>query len=303
MADFEAPAGPPPPKVPEGWIAKWNEQYKEWFYVNTYTKKSQWDKPTAPAVNPHDDTPAGPPPGYSHGDSKPAPTDTKVNPYDDPRYGGGGSHSSNTEDEDARLARQLQAEEDARARGHTPVGAAASYASTPPPQTFPSQLPPRSAGGGEADKAKGFLGKLFGKKPGSSSGHGGGYGSYPGGGYGQQQPAYGQPGYGAPAGYGGYPQQQPGYGGYPQQQPGYGGYPQQPGYGGGYQQQQQYGRPAKSGGGGMGMAGGAALGVGAGLLGGMLISDAIEDHDQEVYQQGYENGEMDDGGGDMGGDF
>ncbi|KFX90576.1 hypothetical protein O988_08126, partial [Pseudogymnoascus sp. VKM F-3808] len=47
MADFEAPAGPPPPKVPEGWKAQWNEQYKEWFYVNLYTKKSQWDKPTA----------------------------------------------------------------------------------------------------------------------------------------------------------------------------------------------------------------------------------------------------------------
>jgi hypothetical protein len=30
MADFEAPAGPPPPKVPEGWVVRWNEQYKEW---------------------------------------------------------------------------------------------------------------------------------------------------------------------------------------------------------------------------------------------------------------------------------
>lgn len=30
MTDFEAPLGPPPPKVPEGWVARWNEQYKEW---------------------------------------------------------------------------------------------------------------------------------------------------------------------------------------------------------------------------------------------------------------------------------
>jgi len=30
MADFEAPQGPPPPKVPEGWVARWNDQYKEW---------------------------------------------------------------------------------------------------------------------------------------------------------------------------------------------------------------------------------------------------------------------------------
>lgn len=31
MADFEAPVGPPPPKVPDGWVARWNEQYKEWY--------------------------------------------------------------------------------------------------------------------------------------------------------------------------------------------------------------------------------------------------------------------------------
>lgn len=30
MADFSAPPGPPPPKVPEGWVARWNDQYKEW---------------------------------------------------------------------------------------------------------------------------------------------------------------------------------------------------------------------------------------------------------------------------------
>jgi hypothetical protein len=30
MADFEAPSGPPPPKVPEGWVARWNAQYNEW---------------------------------------------------------------------------------------------------------------------------------------------------------------------------------------------------------------------------------------------------------------------------------
>ncbi len=30
MADFDAPTGPPPPKVPEGWVARWNPQYNEW---------------------------------------------------------------------------------------------------------------------------------------------------------------------------------------------------------------------------------------------------------------------------------
>lgn len=30
MADFMPPSGPPPPKVPEGWKALWNDAYKEW---------------------------------------------------------------------------------------------------------------------------------------------------------------------------------------------------------------------------------------------------------------------------------
>jgi len=30
MADFVPPPGPPPPKVPEGWKALWNDTYKEW---------------------------------------------------------------------------------------------------------------------------------------------------------------------------------------------------------------------------------------------------------------------------------
>ena len=38
------------------------------FYVNTFTKKSQWDKPTAPARPLEDDDgPPGPPPSYSPG--------------------------------------------------------------------------------------------------------------------------------------------------------------------------------------------------------------------------------------------
>ncbi|KAK5661494.1 hypothetical protein OQA88_11398 [Cercophora sp. LCS_1] len=323
MADFEAPQGPPPPKVPEGWVARWNDQYKEWFYVNTYTKKSQWEKPAEPAKPPGDEAPFGPPPSYTPGD-KPAPADTKANPYDTQPQTSGAGPSGSTEDEDAKLARQLQAEEDARARGSyggTPTGAAAAYANTPPPQgssAYPSQLPPRP--NDLADKGKGLLGKLFGgKKPSGSGSHGSGglgglggllgsgghgsHGGYPGGHAPYGQPAYGQQGYGAP-GYGqGYPPQGGYYGG----QPGY--YPQQPGYGG-YPQQQYggygaHGKPHKSGGMGAAgaMAGGAALGIGAGLVGGALIADAIDDHNDEMYQQGFDAGQMDDGGGDFGGDF
>lgn len=295
------------------------------FYVNTYTKKSQWEKPTEPAQPPHDDL--GAPPGYTPG-STPAPSDTKVNPYDNNNHnhGGGaaasylnssapgssaGQHNPNpNDDEDARLARQLQAEEDARA-AH---GGSPSYQQGQ--GGFPGQLPPRpddkSRSGGSGG---GLLGKIFGggKKP-SSGGSGGSHGGLPGGlggllagrggggghhggggfggapgGYGAPPGGYGAPpgGYGAPGGYG---QPQQGY--YPPQQHGYGGGggyapqggyypPQQHGYG------QQHGGYKKSGGSGLGMAGGAALGVGAGVLGGVLIADAINDSQQEAYQEGY----------------
>ncbi|KAI0137353.1 hypothetical protein BJ170DRAFT_678202 [Xylariales sp. AK1849] len=301
MADFEAPSGPPPPKVPEGWVARWNDQYKEWFYVNKYTKKSQWDKPTAPAVDPNSDGPLGPPPGYAHG-SGPSPSDAKTNPFANyDTKPGGPSHS---ESEDERLARQLQDEENARARGG---GAASSYLSggssaSQSPSPYQNQLPPRPGDeanrGSSSDKAKGLLGKIFGGSKNKT--YDGGYGGYP-----QQQHGYGSPapqqGYYGGGGGPGYPQQ--GYGGgYPQQ--GYGGgygqqgYGPQQGYGGGY----GGGRPAKSSGGGMGMAGGAALGLGAGVIGGALLMDAVDDHEEQAYDQGYNDGNDNDGGDYGGGD-
>ncbi|KAK6066242.1 WW domain-containing protein [Seiridium cupressi] len=319
MVDFEAPSGPPPPRVPEGWVARWNDQYKECkriaadislpcrFYVNTYTKKSQWDKPTAPAINPNDDSPAGPPPGYTPGGGH-TPSDVKTNPFaaDSQRTGG----SSHQESEDERLARQLQEEENARGAGSS-SGAASSYLNSPaPPQShspYPDQLPARpgdvrgSSAGGGGDKAKGFLGKLFGS--GKNKMSGGGYG---GGGYGGQQQQYGS--YGSPAPQQGYYNGPPPQQGYypPQQQGGYYGGPQQ-GYGGYPQQGGNYGRPQKSGGGGMGMMGGAALGLGAGVLGGALIEHEIDESQQDAYQDGYNDGNDggDYGGGDDfgGGDF
>ncbi|KAL8830483.1 MAG: hypothetical protein Q9170_005712 [Blastenia crenularia] len=31
MSSYAPPSGPPPPRVPEGWKAQWNDQYHEWF--------------------------------------------------------------------------------------------------------------------------------------------------------------------------------------------------------------------------------------------------------------------------------
>ncbi|PHH85953.1 hypothetical protein CDD83_10943 [Cordyceps sp. RAO-2017] len=179
MADYAPPTGPPPPKAPEvpaGWAARWNEQYKEWFYVNVYTKKSQWEKPTAPVFPVGEDAPNEPPPGYEPGHG-PAPTDTKKNPYEDRTAGPKPPAASSAEDEDAKLAAKLQAEEDARAR-HSPAGpqygggANASY----PPQSGSPYPQDQYSQDRDRDKAKGgFLGKLFGKgkAPGAA-----GYGGY-----------------------------------------------------------------------------------------------------------------------------
>lgn len=237
--------------------------YGHRFYVNIYTKKSQWEKPTQPAYE--HDAPPGPPPGYSGG-STGAVSDVKHNPYEADKSSFGGSSHDISADE--ALARKMQAEEDERVRnGSGSRNAMTDYANTPLPQSSQSygqqqELPAR-------EQKKGLFSKLLGGKS-SSSSHQYGQQSYGGGGYGHQQQQYPQQGYG-------YPQQ--GYGGgYPPQQQ-YGGYPPQQQYGG-YQQ------PPKKSGGGMGMMGGAALGLGGGLIGGMLLEDAIDDHQQEAYQDG-----------------
>ncbi|KAM3079089.1 WW domain-containing protein wwm1 [Clarireedia jacksonii] len=217
MSDFAPPSGPPPPKVPAGYKAVWNDQYKEWFYVNIYTKKSTWDKPTEPVYPSDEAPPSGPPPTYAPGSSNSSyPTDTKSNPYDTQ------TSNSNTVESDAALAARLQAEEDARAASSSSTGnrdAMQDYQNTPMPpgssgtSSYSQELPARE------QKKGGFLGKLLGKASGSSS---------------SQQPQYQQPQYQqqqqqyAPQqGYGGYAPQ-PQYQQYPPQQQGYGG------YGGGY---------------------------------------------------------------------
>lgn len=232
--------------------------------MNIYTKKSQWDKPTEPIYPPEDAPPEGPPPTYDHGAAKPAAAEKTGLSSNNP-YARGNAGSSHDLSEDERLARQLQAEENARASSR---GAADSYYNQPggsqpgyekpgygQPSYGQQELPPRTDD--RSSKKGGFLGKLLGK---ASSSH-------------SQQPQYG-----------GYPQPGPYQAGPPQGAYGYA--PQQGYYGqGGYPPQQYAQAPARTHG-GLGTGGAAALGVGGGLLGGMLLADAIEDHDQGEYQQG-----------------
>ncbi|SLM35843.1 WW domain [Lasallia pustulata] len=189
MADFVPPSGPPPPKVPEGWKALWNDQYKEWFYVNTYTKQSQWEKPTSPIYPPStsaSDAPPGPPPTYTgSGNTNPEKSSLGTNnPYSSSSIPA--STSSHDVDADARYAAKLQEEENARMRaagGMSPASrdAQQDYVNTPMPQGYEQALPPRPQEKG----AKGFLSKLMGKSSGAQGGYGGQQA-----GYGQQGGAY-----------------------------------------------------------------------------------------------------------------
>ncbi|KJF60546.1 long-chain acyl-CoA synthetase [Coccidioides immitis RS] len=330
---FAPPSGPPPPRVPEGWKAEYHDGYKEWYYVDLSTGISQWNPPPTEALAPHPShpptSPSSPPPSYeasgppsavgavgSGPDQKIGPHATQSALGSNNPYKSQISDNSSTMlpgspvvpdtkgpvkspdpkkmiDEDARLAAQLQEEENERARqqGYDCVLEANntepnSRASNPSANystiaaassTLPSQLQTRAKGG--------FFGKLLDKArqhaPSSSR---------------PQQPSY----YPTPA------QQQPQYGYAPQQQP-YGGYPPQGA--GGYHAppyspyQNPYGQPGMQpgrmaggrGGSGMGMAGAAALGLGGGLLGGALLANALDKDHGDGYQDGFADG------GDFGG--
>lgn len=43
------PPSLPPPSVPEGWLTRWDNNYKQFYFVNFATKKSQWEQPVEPA--------------------------------------------------------------------------------------------------------------------------------------------------------------------------------------------------------------------------------------------------------------
>jgi len=46
---YAPPPGPPPPIVPEGWVAQYDPTYQRFYYVNLSTQRSQWEKPPGTA--------------------------------------------------------------------------------------------------------------------------------------------------------------------------------------------------------------------------------------------------------------
>ena len=263
MADF-APSAGPPPRVAEGWKAVFNDRYKEWyqhsaqlpfprltmlrFYVNTYTKQSQWDKPTVPARDNNSD---GALPRYANPGGI-TPSDNKKTSFDSNNpYNQVGRTES-----DVQLAARLQAEEDAQAyslsagaeRGKSdtydgvgiaqPDAGQASYGISHGVSYGgdQGQLPLRPD---QSTGSRGLLAKLLGKGKGKGKSQ-------------QEQQQLEQ-------------QQQT----YPQQQS-YG-QPQAYGGGGGYAQQQPPRKP-----GGIGGLRAGALGLGGGLIGGARLENAFE---------------------------
>lgn len=252
------------------------------FFVDLSTGKSTWEKPTAPALPTYSKPLEGPPSGSYIGGGGAGGRPLIPGEKGSTLYSNNPYNTTTTNDlsADARLAQELQAEEDARARSSAPnqnYQASPSFQQSAQQQQglVPQDLPPRETK--RSSGLSGLLSKLTGKSGGV--GHGG-----------HQQ-----------AGYGYQQQQQQGYAGYP---PGHGGgaYSSGGGYGGrvGYGYQSGGMMPPRrrpGGGAGMGMAGAGALGLGAGLVGGAMLADGGDGGgDGGDYGGG-------DGGGDYGGDY
>ncbi|KAI3403999.2 RCF2 [Candida oxycetoniae] len=91
-----------PPNVPDGWLAKFDEKYSTWFYVDLATKKSQWEAPKGTKFDTGDVADV-PPPAYSPKENNSKVNSTTSNqsnrgafnrhqqpqPQPQPNYGGG----------------------------------------------------------------------------------------------------------------------------------------------------------------------------------------------------------------------
>ncbi|KAL8319205.1 hypothetical protein RB597_006136 [Gaeumannomyces tritici] len=339
------PARPPSPSVPDGWKACWAQESQKWYYYELATGNTQWDLPGSAPPPPPPPAPqaAEAPPSYAEltpASTAAAPTgDVKRSPFEDatasPNPGGASSSSApppptpdstkprgdvkaplleaptptgnSTFDTDAKMAAEMQAEENARARA----------VASPPQPSFPNQqqlarAAPEKPKRSVIDK---LLDKIMPFKSRPQQSHNVSHNpGYPGSGQQYGSPVSPQQAaiipYPTQSQYNGvphqaqqYPQQYYGqnqyqYGYNHQQQlhpQSYGGYPYP-------QQQAPAGR--RPGGAGMGMMGGAALGLGVGTMGAVALGGAMSHSGHNSYQEGYQDGAGDfGGGGDFGGDF
>ncbi|CAH6722851.1 WW domain-containing protein Wwm1p [[Candida] jaroonii] len=74
------------PIPPNGFIAKFDEKYSTWYYVNLDTKKSQWEAPTGTKFN---DAPDAPPPSYNEKPQGTGASNNSQRSYPQQGYGAG----------------------------------------------------------------------------------------------------------------------------------------------------------------------------------------------------------------------
>ncbi|KAF8245816.1 hypothetical protein K440DRAFT_645631 [Wilcoxina mikolae CBS 423.85] len=143
------PPGPPPPSVPEGWLARWDDNYKQFYFVNLVTKKSQWEQPVEPAKGVDGPTP----PSYefdsesSRGrqtiDSRPQACAATSQPYVQQQP----QSYLQTPDNDASRSRSrsgLKAKISKFLKSHSSAPVARPQYGTPPPTHYYGGMPPQN---------------------------------------------------------------------------------------------------------------------------------------------------------------
>ncbi|KAL4974365.1 hypothetical protein BDW66DRAFT_88422 [Aspergillus desertorum] len=200
---FAPPPGPPPPSVPEGWATQYDDNYKQWFFVNLATGRSQWEPPqststptpSTPAQAPvpaskqsysssHTGTPASPPSYEESGpvnssavasaeatDKKTAHRFSSNNPYSGesapssgtPEASGHGPGFTKNTVESDAELAARLQAEEDASAGSAAPGAAAGYYNGNEPPHSPT--PSASAGNRDKgqEKKKGFFSKLMSK--------------------------------------------------------------------------------------------------------------------------------------------
>lgn len=71
-----------PPSVPQGWLARYDDEYKTFYYIDLKTKKSQWEAPPGTSFEKSTDKVLPPPYSpYGSNSSQPQiPNQTRPNP-------------------------------------------------------------------------------------------------------------------------------------------------------------------------------------------------------------------------------
>ncbi|CDO55080.1 hypothetical protein DV495_000877 [Geotrichum candidum] len=80
---------PHPPSVPPGWVARFDNRYNAYYYVDESTGRSQWEPPAPQGPPAYQGYNQGPPGGYNQGYNQGPPGGYNQGYNQGPGYGGG----------------------------------------------------------------------------------------------------------------------------------------------------------------------------------------------------------------------